>query len=237
MGKCTGCIGNEIERYRIIAILRSIPVEKTVHVARALYNGGIRILEITFDQKSAHRLEDMQSAIISVRDALGDKLSLGAGTVMSGKEVRAAQAAGASFILSPNVDREVIGEAVCLGMEAIPGALTPSEVVDAYRYGASAVKLFPAGIMGLPYCRALMAPVNYIPLLAVGGVNHRNLPEFIRAGFVGAGIGSNLTDRALIGEGRYGELEELANRYCSVASTVCTRKGSNGEYGGLHSHN
>lgn len=219
MNDSVGSIGGEIERYRIIAILRGVPVEKTAQVAMALYNGGIRLLEITFDQKAENRLEDIRRSILSVKDVLGDGLRIGAGTVMSAKEVCAVRDAGASFILSPNVDQEVIEQAVSLGIEAIPGALTPTEVVDAYRYGASAVKLFPAGIMGLPYCRALMAPVNNIPMIAVGGVDEKNLAEFIRAGFMGAGIGSSLTHHSLVAGERYGELEELARHYCRVAGS------------------
>ena len=151
-----------IREHKIIAILRGVPSEKIVDVAKALYDGGIRLLEITFNQKSETKLIDTPNAIRAVREALGDKMVIGAGTVMSVEEVHAAKEAGAAFALAPNVDESVIKEIVDCGMEAIPGAMTPSEIADSYRYGASVVKLFPAGNLGLSYCKAVMAPINHI---------------------------------------------------------------------------
>ena len=169
-----------IREHKIIAILRGVPSDKVVDVAKALYDGGIRLLEITFNQKSETKLIDTPNAIRAVREALGDKMVIGAGTVMSVEEVHAAKEAGASFTLAPNVDESVIRETVACGLESIPGAMTPSEIADAYRYGASVVKLFPAGNLGLSYCKAVMAPINHIPMIAVGGVDDKNLP--VKAG-------------------------------------------------------
>ena len=164
-----------IKEHKIIAILRGVPSEKIVDVAKALYDGGIRLLEITFNQKSETKLIDTPNAIRAVREVLGDKMVIGAGTVMSVEEVRAAKEAGASFALAPNVDETVIKETVACGLESIPGAMTPSEIADAYRCGASVVKLFPAGNLGLSYCKAVMAPINNVPMIAVGGVDDKNL--------------------------------------------------------------
>ena len=153
----------------------------------------------------------------SIREALGDKMVIGAGTVMSVEEVRAAKEAGASFALAPNVDETVIKETVACGLESIPGAMTPSEIADAYRCGASVVKLFPAGNLGLSYCKAVMAPINNVPMIAVGGVDDKNLPDFLKAGFIGLGIGSSLTNKKMIEEGRYDELKALAEVYVKAA--------------------
>ena len=193
-----------IKEHKIIAILRGVPSEKIVDVAKALYDGGIRLLEITFNQKSETKLIDTPNAIRAVREVLGDKMVIGAGTVMSVEEVRAAKEAGASFALAPNVDETVIKETVACGLESIPGAMTPSEIADAYRYGASVVKLFPAGI-------------NNVPMIAVGGVDDKNLPDFLKAGFIGLGIGSSLTNKKMIEEGRYDELKALAEVYVKAA--------------------
>lgn len=209
---------DQIKEHKIIAILRGVPQDRIVDVAQALYDGGIRLLEITFNQKSPTKLKDTADAIRAVRERLGDQMTVGAGTVMSKEEVYAARDAGAAFALAPNMDREVIEEIVACKMEAIPGALTPSEIADAYRYGASVVKLFPAGNMGLSYCKAVMAPINHIPMIAVGGVDDKNLPEFLKAGFIGAGIGSSLTNKKMIAEGRYDELRELAGAYVKAAN-------------------
>ena len=209
-----------IREHKIIAILRGVPSDKVVDVAKALYDGGIRLLEITFNQKSETKLIDTPNAIRAVREALGDKMVIGAGTVMYVEEVHAAKEAGASFTLAPNVDESVIRETVACGLESIPGAMTPSEIADAYRYGASVVKLFPAGNLGLSYCKAVMAPINHIPMIAVGGVDDKNLPDFLKAGFIGLGIGSSLTNKKMIEEGRYDELKALAETYVKAAVTI-----------------
>lgn len=209
----------QIQEHKIIAILRGVPQDRIVDVAQALYDGGIRLLEITFNQKSETKLEDTRNAIMAVKARLGDRMTIGAGTVMSVEEVHAAKEAGASFALAPNTDEAVIREIVACGMEAIPGAMTPSEVADSWKWGASVVKLFPAGNLGLSFCKAVMAPINHIPMIAVGGVDIGNLGEFLNSGFVGAGIGSSLTDKRMIAEGRYDELKVLAESYVKAAET------------------
>lgn len=205
------------KRYRVTAILRGIAPEQVKPVIDALYAGGIRLLEVTFNQKSPTKLEDTAAAIRYACETYGQELYVGAGTVMSVEEVQAARAAGAEFILAPNVDSQVIRAAVDAGMCAIPGAMTPTEIAQAYAAGAEIVKLFPAGNLGLGYCKAVMAPLNHIPMIAVGGVDDRNLPDFIKAGFVGAGIGSNLTDKEMIRSGDYKGLQALAERYMRAA--------------------
>ncbi|MCI6435413.1 MAG: bifunctional 4-hydroxy-2-oxoglutarate aldolase/2-dehydro-3-deoxy-phosphogluconate aldolase [Clostridiales bacterium] len=206
-----------MKQYRITAILRGIDREHLEPVVEALYAGGIRLLEITFNQGSATRLEDTAAAIARVKEIYGDRLHVGAGTVMSVEEVAAAHRAGAEFILAPNVDEMVIRAAVDRGLCAIPGAMTPTEIAGAYNAGAQIIKLFPAGNLGLGYCKAVMAPLNHIPMIAVGGVDQHNLPLFLKAGFLGAGIGSNLTDRRLIQAGDYQGLKALAEEFMAAA--------------------
>lgn len=206
-----------MKQYRITAILRGIDREHLEPVVEALYAGGIRLLEITFNQGSATRLEDTAAAIARVKEIYGDRLHVGAGTVMSVEEVAAAHRAGAEFILAPNVDEMVIRAAVDRGLCAIPGAMTPTEIAGAYNAGAQIIKLFPAGNLGLGYCKAVMAPLNHIPMIAVGGVDQYNLPSFLKAGFLGAGIGSNLTDRRLIQAGDYQGLKALAEEFMAAA--------------------
>ena len=206
-----------MKQYRITAILRGIDREHLEPVVEALYAGGIRLLEITFNQGSATRLEDTAAAIARVKGIYGDRLHVGAGTVMSVEEGAAAHRAGAEFILAPNVDEMVIRAAVDRGLCAIPGAMTPTEIAGAYNAGAQIIKLFPAGNLGLGYCKAVMAPLNHIPMIAVGGVDQHNLPSFLKAGFLGAGIGSNLTDRRLIQAGDYQGLKALAEEFMAAA--------------------
>ena len=158
-----------MKQYRITAILRGIDREHLEPVVEALYAGGIRLLEITFNQGSATRLEDTAAAIARVKEIYGDRLHVGAGTVMSVEEVAAAHRAGAEFILAPNVDGMVIRAAVDRGLCAIPGAMTPTEIAGAYNAGAQIIKLFPAGNLGLGYCKAVMAPPEPYPHDRRGG--------------------------------------------------------------------
>lgn len=205
------------KKHRVTAILRGIDTEHLQPVVEALFAGGIRLLEVTFNQKSPSRLEDTAAAIRWAKDTYGEELYVGAGTVMRVEEVLAARQAGAEFILAPNVDEQVIRAAVEQGMCAIPGAMTPTEIARAYDAGAEIIKLFPAGNLGLSYCKAVMAPLNHIPMIAVGGVDQHNLPDFLKAGFLGAGIGSSLTDRALIQKGDYAGLKALAEEFVAAA--------------------
>lgn len=202
-----------VEEHKLIAIMRGVDKEQAVPAAEAMYRGGIRCLEVTFNQKSDTRIADTKEIIFELKRSFGSRMRIGAGTVMSAAEVQAAYESGAEFILAPNVDPSVLEEAERLGLASVPGALTPSEIVLAYDRGAAIVKLFPAGNMGLSYCKAIFAPVNHIPMLAVGGIGLHNLTDYLRAGFIGAGLGSCLTDARLIREERYEELEKLAGQF------------------------
>lgn len=204
-------------KYRVTAILRGIENDRIQSVIDALYDGGIRLLEITFDQKSPTKLEDTTAAIRYAAEKYGSDMYVGSGTVMSCEEVLAAKKAGAQFILSPNVDLNVIRTAVAEGLCAIPGAMTPSEAAEAYKAGAQIIKLFPAGDLGLSYYKAIKAPLSHIPMIAVGGVDETNLADFLKAGFIGAGIGSNLTRKELIDSRDFDGLRKLAEIYMKAA--------------------
>ena len=121
--------------------------------------------------------------------------------------------AGAKYIITPNVNTDVIRYANSLGMVTMPGAFTPSEIEEAHRAGADFVKVFPAGQLGTDYIRAIKAPLNHIALLAVGGVNENNLKDFLNAGVVGFGIGGNLVNQEWIKNGQFDRIAELARTY------------------------
>lgn len=207
-----------IKKHKVVAILRGIERESIEPVIDALYEGGIRLLEITFNQKSLSKLQDTAAAISYAKKKYGNSMYVGAGTVMSVEEVVCAENAGASFILSPNVNERVLRAAVERNMCAVPGAMTPTEIVTAYEAGAAFVKLFPAGNLGLAYCKAVMAPINHIPLMAVGGIGLDNLHDYLCAGFECVGVGSSLTDRELIRNKEYSRLSLLAAEYMLAAS-------------------
>ena len=183
--------------------------------AEALYEGGVRLMEITFDQADPECLKLTPRMIEALNTRFPDML-VGAGTVMTREQARAAADAGARFALAPNVDEAVIDEALKHGLVAIPGALTPTEIAHAYNLGAAMVKLFPAGDLGMGYLKALRGPLPHIPLMAVGGVDLKNIADFFKAGAKAVGLGSNIVDNRLIAEGRYGELTGLAKAYTNL---------------------
>lgn len=202
-----------IFQHKIVAISRKVKVKDMVKTAEALYRGGIRSLEITFDQASPNCISDTAESIRQVKAALGDKMCVGAGTVMTVEQAEAAADAGANFALAPDTNPTIIKKIVELGMVAVPGALTPTEIAAAYQAGASIVKLFPAGNMGLDYVKAIRGPINHVSLMAVGGVNLDNVKEFLDNGFTSVGIGSNIVKNSLIEAGKFDEIETLAAKY------------------------
>ncbi|CCX36690.1 entner-Doudoroff aldolase [Clostridium sp. CAG:1013] len=205
-----------VRKNKIIAILRNVEYKYLEQTVQALKDGGIRMLEITFDQSSPTGILDTAKAIETAKSCGGEDMMIGAGTVMSVREVEAAADAGASFILAPNTDRDVIQAARAKGLGAIPGAMTPTEIAYAFRCGASVVKLFPSDDLGPGYIRAVMAPLSHIPLLAVGGVNRENIRDFLAAGAVGVGIGSNIIDKTQIAAGEFQAVSDLARSYVAA---------------------
>lgn len=202
---------NYIYEYKITAILREIPVEQIVDVAQAVYDGGIRLLEITFNQSSDTGIADTVQSIRKVKEVFGEELLVGAGTVLTVEQVLAAKAAGASFILTPALDFDVLRAANQEGMITIPGAMTPSEILAAYQAGADIVKVFPVDTLGgAAYIKAVRAPLNHIPLMAVGGVGSENIKGMFDAGAIGVGVASGLVSRQDIEGKRYGLMKHKA---------------------------
>ncbi len=202
---------NSLKEHKIIAILRGVPNDRVVDTVRALAEGGIRFAEITFDQRN------LPCAPMAIH--LASKagiLCVGAGTVMTAAQVDMAADAGAKYIISPNVDREVITRTKERGLLSMPGAFTPTEAADAFRYGADVVKLFPADVLGTGFIKALVnGPFGYIPLAAVGGIHAGNVRSFLDAGCICAGVGGKLVDRSLIAAGRWDALAAKAAELCA----------------------
>ena len=202
---------------KIVAIVRGVYGEDCVNLARALCDGGIELLEVTFDQSKPESLNRTSDTIRQLVQALGDKMIFGAGTVTTLEMLELARNAGAQFVVSPDTNEEVIKATVAAGMVSMPGALTPTEIVTAHRYGADFVKLFPAGTQGTAYFKAVTAPLNHIRLLAVGGVNEKNIADFMAAGAVGAGGGGNLVNKTWIANGEFDKITALAKEFTEKA--------------------
>lgn len=198
---------------KIIAIVRGLDGRHMLGLASALYEGGITMMEVTFDQRDPARWADTCGAVRLIAERFGDRLLVGAGTVLSLAQLEMAHSAGARYMVAPDVNPEVIRAAKQLGMGAFPGALTPTECVTAYAAGADAVKVFPAGNFGPEYIRAIRAPLSHIPMLAVGGITVENARGFIDAGCVGLGIGGRLVNSEWIENGEFDRITALAREY------------------------
>lgn len=201
-----------VKENKIIAIVRGVYGDACKKLVQALYEGGIRLIEFTFDQKNMDDWERTCENISMVCDQYKDAMLCGAGTVMDKRQVQMAKEAGAKFIVSPNTRKEVIQETVRQGMVSMPGAMTPSEIADAALYGADFVKIFPAADLGASYIKAMKGPLNHIPMLAVGGVDENNVGEFMRAGVEGVGIGGNLVNKKWIAANEFEKITEAARK-------------------------
>lgn len=203
-------IKNAIKENKLIAIVRGVEPETCVRIAQALYDGGFRLMEITYDQKHPETWENTAQTIGTVAKAFEGRMYIGAGTVTCPELVELTHKYGGQFIISPDVSEAVIKRTCELGMVSIPGALTPTEVTTAHRAGADFVKLFPAGVFGAGYVKAIKAPISHVDLLVVGGVNETNVASFLAAGAIGAGIGGNLVNAAWVKAGQYEKITETA---------------------------
>lgn len=203
-----------IKESKLIAIARGLYGSKLIEASLALYRGGVRAFEVTFEQDKSIGLTT--DAISRLTENLPADAVIGAGTVLSRSQVDEARNAGARFIISPNTDKAVIELTKQSGMVSIPGAMTPTEIVNAHTYGADIVKLFPAGVLGLEYFKAVRAPLAHIPLAAVAGITINNIRDFYNAGAVAFGISSTLYNKKSIAESDYNALIKTAQRFYEV---------------------
>lgn len=207
---------SKIQEDKLLVIARKIPYRQIVRVAEAIYGGGVTLFEITFDQAKKNCIEETQRCISAVCETMGERMIIGAGTVLTTEQVRAAHEAGAKYVVSPNTNPEVVKEARELAMVAIPGAMTPTEIMTAWSAGADVVKLFPADDLGYHYIRNILAPLCHIPLLATGGVNPETIPQFYAAGVVCFGTGASILKQEIVQEENYGEITRLTRLHTSV---------------------
>lgn len=200
-----------IIKNKIIAILRNVPLSRVRDTAAALYEGGIRLMEVTFNQSGD--LSQTAAAIEEINREFEGKVLVGAGTVLTEEQLYMAEKSGAKFIISPNVNCKIIAETKRLGLISIPGAMTPSEAVQAHGAGADFVKLFPIECLGAGYLKSVCSPLTHINFIAVGGVNDKNMLEFFKAGACAVGVGGNLVNLKHINEGNYMQLTETVLLY------------------------
>ena len=203
---------------KIIMIVRGMPTDKIIPLAEAMWRAGIRVMECTYDASGKTSDEEIAAVIGSLVKHFDGRMLVGAGTVLNKKQVALTKAAGGKFIISPDVNAEVIEETKRLGLVSIPGALTPSEATLANRTGADFVKLFPVSQMTPAYVKALCAPLSHIRFLSVGGVNADNLAEYVRAGTRGVGLSLNAKDKEAVIAGDFDYIENKCKALVDAAS-------------------
>lgn len=195
----------------IVPVVRTTSAETAIRAIEAIYRGGIRSAEITMTVPGAVR------ALEKVADQFGDKIVLGAGTVLDPETARICMLAGAQFFVTPSLKTATIEMANRYSKVICPGALTPTEVLTAWEAGADIVKVFPCGNVGGPkYIKALKGPFPQIEMVPTGGVNLETAGEFLRAGACAVAVGGELVDAKLIKEGKYDEIEARARQYLDV---------------------
>ncbi|WP_346903769.1 bifunctional 4-hydroxy-2-oxoglutarate aldolase/2-dehydro-3-deoxy-phosphogluconate aldolase [Faecalicatena contorta] len=198
---------------KIIAIIRDVCPKQIEWVVESLLEGNIKCMELAFSGGDNYDENKILKLIEAIRKKYNDEVLVGAGTVMTVEQVGRAYDAGAQYMISPNVNLEVISQTKKKGCVSIPGAYSPTEIIKAYVHGADFVKVFPAGNLGASYIKSLSVSLGKIPFIAVGGVNLENAVEFIDSGVTAVGIGGNLVDNLLIQQNKYQELAEKAKRY------------------------
>jgi 2-dehydro-3-deoxyphosphogluconate aldolase / (4S)-4-hydroxy-2-oxoglutarate aldolase len=178
---------DEIFKHKIVSIIRGADPADVIQIAEALYEGGIRLLEITLNSKNALRL------IGELNKKMENRMLIGAGTVLNTIDAANAIDAGAKFIISPIIDLETIRYSNQNRVVSIPGAFTPTEINYAYNNGADIIKVFPAAA-NPNYIKEIRAPLPHIPLMPTGGINLENIGSFLKTGAVAFGIGTALVD-------------------------------------------
>lgn len=198
-----------IRELKLVAVVRST-AEQVEPIFNALLDGGVECIEITFSVPNAPEMIAMAKA------RFGDRALLGAGTVRDVQKAIDAIAAGARFVVAPNTDFDVIRLCNERDVPVAPGAFTPTEVQNAWNAGADCVKIFPAGVVGIPYLKALRAPMPDIPLMPTGGVDVDNAADWLRAGAVALGVGGKLVRKDALADGTYGQIAETARKFLAA---------------------
>lgn len=206
----------KIKAEKIIVITRGIYGPELLKLFDALYKGGIRCFEMTYDPADPNTMEKVGQQIRDVKAAWNDVL-VGVGTVMTKEQIDNAVEAGADMIVSPHFDPKLVTYTLEKGLVSMPGCITPSEIIAADHAGADFIKLFPAGTMGIKYCKDIYAPIHHVNYVATVGVTEETFKEYLDLGFTGAGISSKLVDKKLREAGKWDELTERAHRFVSIA--------------------
>jgi 2-dehydro-3-deoxyphosphogluconate aldolase / (4S)-4-hydroxy-2-oxoglutarate aldolase len=205
-------VGDQLAATRVVAILRAENAARAEAVVDVLVEAGVRSLELTLTTAGALEVVERLAARVP------DDVEVGVGTVLTAQDVERAADAGATFVVSPSVEPEVIAAALRRGLASYPGAFTPTEMVAAWKAGASAVKLFPAGQLGPGYLRAVRGPLPDIAVVPTGGIGTADVGDWLAAGALAVGMGGPLIGDALTPDGDLAALAERARATIAAAA-------------------
>jgi len=199
---------------KVTSIIRGVERDKILNVVEALHSGGIKSVEITLDTKGA------LGSLEIIKKEYGDRMAVGAGTVLDSESARLAILSGADFILSPTLSAKVIETCNRYSKLAVPGVLTPTEILTAWEAGSQLVKVFPAGALGPGYIKQIKGPLSQVQVMAVGGVDLENASEYIKSGALAVGIGSHLVSKELVENDRFELIKERAEKLMQAMNAV-----------------
>ncbi len=196
-----------IAKHKLVVIVRLDDLSIAAELTRALVAGGIRAIEFTLTNP------DASAVIADIREQVDESVAIGAGSVITAEQVRAVAEAGAQFVVSPVCKRELLDACREFQLPAMPGAFTPSEIQQAWEWGASVVKVFPANHLGRTYIKDVLAPLPHLRLMPTGGVALENMREFLANGAFALGVGSALVNNESIAARDWAGLEDRARQF------------------------
>ena len=191
----------------VIAIMRANESDQLIDAAQAIFEGGIRAIEVTLTTPGALKV------ISKVNEKFGDNILFGAGTVLDAESALSAINVGAAFIVSPNLNLEVITACLRYSIPVFPGCFTPTEIVTAWQSGATMVKLFPSDVGGPAMIKAIRSPLPQVEIIPVGGGDLETTADFIRNGASAVGVGGSLVNEKILNTGEFSQLTHLAKKY------------------------
>jgi 2-dehydro-3-deoxyphosphogluconate aldolase/(4S)-4-hydroxy-2-oxoglutarate aldolase len=206
----------------IVAVVRSPDSGQLVEACRALADGGVSVVEITMT------VPDALDVVRAVRRSLGDRILLGAGTILDAETGRAALLAGAEYLVAPTLNFDVVRLCQRYDKLVMPGCFTPTEILAAWEAGADIVKVFPADVLGPAFFKAMRGPLPQVRLMPTGGVDLGTAADFLKAGACCLGIGSQLVEPRAVAEGNFDRIRDLAQKYVQLVQQVRSATPSGG---------
>jgi 2-dehydro-3-deoxyphosphogluconate aldolase/(4S)-4-hydroxy-2-oxoglutarate aldolase len=200
----------KIKELGLLAVIRGPSAELTVQMVEALIKGGVLGIEITYSTP------DAENVVKTLSSKFGSKIVLGMGTLTKTDQAESAKAAGANFLVSPICEPALVKSMVASGLLTMAGALTPTEVFQAYSLGTDVVKVFPGSLGGPSYVKALKGHFPYLPMMPTGGVSAANVADWFKAGVVAVGAGSELCPPDLAKAGKFDEITQKAADFVAV---------------------